>query len=77
MNQTRTLSRLILCRPRQHELMASGIQHIEKGPQVDLGPSIVVRLHDAYTLDEGERSGEQKEGSHFDQVNVIEGKESE
>jgi hypothetical protein len=57
--------------------MARGIQHIEKGPQVDLGPSIVVRLHDAYTLDEGERSGEQKEGSHFDQVNVIEGKESE
>jgi hypothetical protein len=40
--------------------MASCVQNIEKGPQVNLSPSIVVGLHDAYTLREGERSGKQR-----------------
>jgi hypothetical protein len=56
--------------------MASCVQNIEKGPQVNLSPSIVVGLHDAYTLREGERSGEQSKGSHLDQAGVFEMKEA-
>jgi hypothetical protein len=57
--------------------MASCVQNIEKGPQINLRPSIVVTLHDAYTLSEGERSSEQSKGSHLDQENVFENEESE
>jgi hypothetical protein len=48
--------------------MTSSAQDIEKGPQVNFGPSIVVGLHDAYSLREWERSSEQSKGSHLKQV---------
>jgi hypothetical protein len=57
--------------------VASCVQNIEKGPQVDLSPTVVIGLHDTYTLREGERSGEQSKGSHLDQAGVFEDEGSE
>jgi hypothetical protein len=44
--------------------MAGRIQNIEEGSEVNLRPSIIVRLNDTHTLCKRKRGSEEEKGSH-------------
>ena len=60
----RTLPRLVLSWATKHGFVTSSVQDIEHGPQVDLGPAIIVTLNDADALNERQGRGNEDRAAH-------------
>jgi len=45
--------------------VASSIQSVEEGPDVNFGPAIVVALNDANTLGERQSRGDEERAAHL------------
>lgn len=61
----RTAAGLVLGGTREHHVVAGGDQGFLKGARVELGPAVIVALHDADALHgEGLQNGESGNGLH-------------